>query len=99
RRALHHESDELVAEKARSALAQRLTPIVCVGETDAERTAGQTEQVVDRQLAAVIRTLGADIAKVVVAYEPVWAIGTGKTASPEQAQAVHALLRRQLRVA
>ncbi len=99
RRAAHHESDELVADKARAAIAQRLTPIVCVGETDAQHSAGQTEQVVDRQLAAVIRTLGADIVKVVVAYEPVWAIGTGKTASPEQAQAVHALLRRQLRAA
>ena len=71
-------------------------PIVCVGETLAEREANQTEAVVGRQLQAVIDTLGEDIARVVVAYEPVWAIGTGKTASPAQAQAVHASLRAQL---
>ena len=96
RRAYHAESDELVARKAQAALAQGLTPIVCVGETLAEREAGQTEAVVTRQLAAVIALLGARIQDVVVAYEPVWAIGTGLTASPAQAQAVHALLRAQL---
>ena len=74
-------------------------PIVCVGETLAERESGQTEAVVSRQLQAVIGVLGADIARVVVAYEPVWAIGTGKTASPEQAQEVHAGLRAQLSAA
>lgn len=96
RRAYHAESDALVARKAQAALAQGLTPIVCVGETRAEREAGQTEAVVRRQLAAVIEQLGAQIDKTVIAYEPVWAIGTGLTASPEQAQAVHAALRAQL---
>ena len=67
-----------------------ITPIVCVGETLAEREAGQTEEVVKRQLAAVIHTNGHCISEIVVAYEPVWAIGTGKTATPEQAQQVHA---------
>jgi len=99
RRALHAESDQLVADKAKAALAHKLTPIVCVGETLAEREAGQTDVVVKRQLSAVIHTLAHCISQVVVAYEPVWAIGTGKTASPEQAQAVHALLRAQLHAA
>jgi triosephosphate isomerase len=99
RRAIHSESDQLVADKAKVALAHRLTPVVCVGETLAEREAGQTDAVVKRQLSAVIHTLAHCISQVVVAYEPVWAIGTGKTASPEQAQAVHALLRAQLSAA
>ncbi|MES2227858.1 MAG: triose-phosphate isomerase [Pseudomonadota bacterium] len=99
RRAMHAENDQLVADKAKAALAHRLTPIVCVGETLAEREAGQTGEVVKRQLSAVIHTLGHCISQIVVAYEPVWAIGTGKTASPEQAQAVHALLRAQLKAA
>ena len=99
RRAYHAESDQLVADKAKIALAHRLTPIVCVGETLAEREAGQTDTVVKRQLSAVIHTLAHCISQVVVAYEPVWAIGTGKTATPEQAQAVHALLRAQLHAA
>ena len=99
RRALHLESDQLVADKAKAALAHRLTPIVCVGETLAEHEAGQTDAVVKRQLSAVIHTLGHCISQVVVAYEPVWAIGTGKTATPEQAQAVHAVLRTQLKAA
>ncbi len=99
RRAMHAEGDQLVADKAKAALAHRLTPIVCVGETLAEREAGQTDAVVKRQLSAVIHTLGHCISQIVVAYEPVWAIGTGKTASPEQAQAVHALLRAQLKAA
>ena len=99
RRAYHAESDQLVADKAKTALAHKLTPIVCVGETLAEREAGQTDAVVKRQLSAVIHTLGHCISQVVVAYEPVWAIGTGKTATPEQAQAVHALLRAQLHAA
>jgi triosephosphate isomerase (TIM) len=99
RRAFHAESDQLVADKAKAALAHNLTPVVCVGETLAEREAGQTEAVVKRQLSAVIHTLAHCISQVVVAYEPVWAIGTGKTASPEQAQAVHALLRAQLKAA
>ncbi|HET6598771.1 MAG TPA: triose-phosphate isomerase [Burkholderiaceae bacterium] len=99
RRADHGESDQLVADKARAALAHRLTPIVCVGETLAEHEAGQTDAVVCRQLAAVVSTLGDDLSKIVVAYEPVWAIGTGKTATPDQAQAVHAVLRAQLAAA
>ena len=99
RRAYHAESDQLVADKAKVALAHRLTPIVCVGETLAEREAGHTDGVVKRQLSAVIHTLGHCITQIVVAYEPVWAIGTGKTATPEQAQAVHALLRAQLKAA
>jgi len=76
-----------------------LTPIVCVGETLTEREAGHTDEIVKRQLSAVIHTLGHCISQIVVAYEPVWAIGTGKTASPEQAQAVHAVLRAQLKAA
>ncbi len=99
RRALHAESDQLVADKAKIALAHNLTPIVCVGETLAEREAGRTDEVVKRQLSAVIHTLAHCISQVVVAYEPVWAIGTGKTATPDQAQAVHALLRTQLMAA
>lgn len=99
RRQYHGETDALVADKARAALALGVTPIVCVGETLAEREAGRTEEVVKRQLAAVIHVNGHCISEVVVAYEPVWAIGTGKTASPEEAQAVHAVLRAQLRAA
>ena len=99
RRQYHGESDAVVAAKARQALAGGVTPIVCVGETLEQREAGQTEAVVQRQLGAVIALLGAAIADTVVAYEPVWAIGTGKTATPEQAQAVHALLRAQLAAA
>ena len=99
RRQYHGETDAVVAAKAQAALAKGITPIVCVGETLDEREAGQTEQVVKRQLAAVIQQVGSCISEVVVAYEPVWAIGTGKTATPEQAQAVHAVLRAQLAAA
>ena len=99
RRQYHGETDELVATKAQRALASGITPIVCVGETLAEREAGKTDEVVKRQLAAVIHTNGHCISEIVVAYEPVWAIGTGKTASPEQAQQVHAVLRAQLHAA
>lgn len=99
RRAYHAESDQLVADKAKAALAHGVTPIVCVGETRAEREAGQTEAVVKRQLAAVIHTLGHCCGEMVVAYEPVWAIGTGLTATPAEAQAVHAVLRSQLQAA
>ena len=99
RRQYHGESDETVALKAQRALAVGITPIVCVGETLAEREAGKTEEVVKRQLAAVIHANGHCISEIVVAYEPVWAIGTGKTATPEQAQAVHAVLRAQLKAA
>ena len=99
RRAYHAESDALVAAKAQRALAAGVTPIVCVGETLAEREGGHTTEVVRRQLAAVIHVNGHCISEIVLAYEPVWAIGTGKTASPEQAQEVHALLRQQLHAA
>jgi triosephosphate isomerase len=99
RRSLHGEGDQLVADKARVVVGKGLTPVVCVGETLAEREAGQTEAVVKRQLAAVIHALGPCVPQMVVAYEPVWAIGTGKTATPEQAQAVHAVLRAQLKAA
>ena len=96
RRQYHGESDDIVAAKTAAALASAITPIVCVGETLAQREAGQTEEVVKRQLAAVIHVNGHCISEIVVAYEPVWAIGTGKTATPAQAQAVHAVLRAQL---
>jgi triosephosphate isomerase len=99
RRQFHGETDTVVAHKAQRALAAGITPIVCVGESLAEREAGQTEAVVKRQLAAVIHTNGHCISEIVVAYEPVWAIGTGLTATPEQAQAVHAVLRAQLQAA
>ena len=99
RRQYHAESDALVADKARAALARGITPIVCVGETLAQREAGETAVVVKRQLSAVIHALGHCAGEMVVAYEPVWAIGTGQVATPEQAQAVHALLRAQLNAA
>jgi triosephosphate isomerase len=98
RRAYHAESSELVAQKAVAALAAGLTPIVCVGETLAEREAGQTVAVVSTQLDAVLTLLDdATVARIVLAYEPVWAIGTGKTATPAMAQEVHAQLRAQLK--
>ena len=99
RRQHHGESNSLVSLKAKQALACGITPIVCVGETLAEREAGQTEAVVKRQLAAVIHDNGHCISEIVVAYEPVWAIGTGQTATAMQAQEVHAVLRAQLRAA
>ena len=99
RRAYHAETDALVAEKAKAAIARGLTPIVCVGETLAEREAERTAEVVKRQLSAVIHSLGHCVPQIVVAYEPVWAIGTGRTATPAQAQQVHALLRAQLQAA
>ena len=99
RRQYHAESNSLVSLKAKQVLTRGITPIVCVGETLAEREAGQTEAVVKRQLAAVIHDNGHCISEIVVAYEPVWAIGTGKTATAEQAQEVHAVLRAQLRAA
>ncbi len=99
RRQYHGETDAIVAIKATRALAAGITPIVCVGETLAEREAGRTEEVVKRQLAAVIHANGHCISEIVVAYEPVWAIGTGKTATPEMAQQVHAVLRAQLHAA
>jgi triosephosphate isomerase (TIM) len=99
RRQYHGEQDVTVARKVQRALAAGITPIVCVGETLAEREAGRTEEVVKRQLAAVIHDNGHCISEIAVSYEPVWAIGTGKTATPEMAQQVHAVLRAQLRAA
>lgn len=99
RRQYHGETDTVVANKTQRALAAGITPIVCVGESLAEHEAGQTEEVVKRQLAAVIHTNGHCISEIVVAYEPVWAIGTGLTATPEQVQSVHAVLRAQLHAA
>jgi triosephosphate isomerase len=96
RRQFYGDIDAVVAAKAVAALAAGLTPIACVGETLAERDAGVTLAVVSRQLGAVLAAVGAKATKLVVAYEPVWAIGTGRTASPEEAQAVHAGLRVQL---
>ncbi|MED5388162.1 MAG: triose-phosphate isomerase [Pseudomonadota bacterium] len=97
RRALYGETDNVIAEKFARAQSAGLTPILCVGETLEERESGNTETVVCGQLQAVVDAVGiAAFAKAVVAYEPVWAIGTGKTASPEQAQEVHASLRASL---
>ncbi|MCE1244607.1 triose-phosphate isomerase [Oryzomicrobium sp.] len=97
RRALYGESDAQVAEKFAATVAAGLVPILCVGETLQEREAGETAQVIARQLQVVLDRVGAAaFASAVVAYEPVWAIGTGRTATPEQAQAVHAAIRGQV---
>ena len=97
RRQYHGESDSLVARKFNAARAGGLTPILCVGETLAQREAGETETVIARQLQAVLAGGGiAAFDTAVIAYEPVWAIGTGRTATPEQAQQVHAFIRSQL---
>lgn len=100
RRSIFGEVDEVVAAKFEAALKAGLTPILCVGETLAEREAGATEKTVARQLDAVITRSGAKaLAEAVIAYEPVWAIGTGKTATPDQAQAVHAFIRGRVAMA
>jgi len=98
RRALYGDTDEVVAEKFLAAQAAGLTPILCVGEQLEDRESGDTEAVVARQLDAVLAQEGGVTAlgKAVIAYEPVWAIGTGKTASPQQAQDVHAFIRQGL---
>ena len=97
RRQLFGESDAVVAAKYAAALAQGMTPILCLGETLEARDAGQTEGVIGRQLQAVLDLNGRkSFEKAVVAYEPVWAIGSGRTAMPEQAQAVHAFLRQRV---
>ena len=97
RRQYFGETDATVNARTKAALAAGLIPIVCVGETLAERDAGNMEAVVVRQTKAGLDGLGGDLAKVVIAYEPVWAIGTGRTATPAQAQEVHALIRRTLK--
>ncbi len=97
RRALFGESSELVASKALAVQQANMQPIICVGETLEQRESGQLQSVLDEQLNAVIDKLGiAAIAHTVIAYEPVWAIGTGKSASSEQAQEVHSMIRKKL---
>lgn len=97
RRQYQKESDDLVARKALAAHAAQIKPIVCVGETLDEREAGNTEKIVERQLKGSLNGLNAEqMEETIIAYEPVWAIGTGKTASPEQAQEVHAFIRKKL---
>ncbi len=97
RRSLYGETDSLVAEKYARALKEGLVPILCVGELLEQREAGKTEDVVASQLDAVIEQVGiGGVGQGVIAYEPVWAIGTGKTATPEQAQEVHAFIRKRL---
>lgn len=97
RRALYGENDEIVAKKCGAAQAAGLIPILCVGELLEQREAGETEQVIQRQLDAVIRLQGVTLlSRAVIAYEPVWAIGTGKTATPQQAQDVHAFIRQRI---
>jgi len=98
RRQLFGETDEHVHRKLLAALQHPLTPIVCIGETLAQREAGQTFEVVGRQLdAALFGVTAAQATRLIIAYEPVWAIGTGKTATPAQAQEVHAFIRRRLK--
>lgn len=97
RRTLYGETDALVAARCEQAVAAGLIPILCIGETLAEREAGDTFKVLDQQLDAVIDHCGvAKLADMVIAYEPVWAIGTGRTASPEQAQEAHAYIRNRV---
>lgn len=100
RRALFGETDEVVARKFAAALEQGISPVLCVGETLEERESGATMGVIERQIRAVVDAVGiAGFADVAVAYEPVWAIGTGRTATPEQAQEVHAHIRSLLSAA
>ena len=97
RRQYHSETDQLINAKARQALAGGLTPIVCVGESLAERESGRTEAVVGEQITGSLADISADdLRKMVIAYEPVWAIGTGRTATPDMAEAVHCFVRDKL---
>src|SRR5512143_98004 len=94
RRQIFGETDEGVNRKVKQALKKGLLPIMCVGETLAEREAGKLDEIISRQITGGLKEISADdMKKVVIAYEPVWAIGTGKTATPEQANEVHALIR------
>lgn len=97
RRQYHAESDDLINRKAKTALASGLTPIICIGETLAERESGRTEQIVGTQVDGVLAGFGdAELGRIVLAYEPVWAIGTGRTATPEMAQEVHRFIRQRI---
>ena len=96
RRAIHGETDQLVEDKAKAALTAGVTPVVCVGESLAERESGNTLAVIERQLAPVLALGAATVGAMVLAYEPVWAIGTGRSATPEQAQEVHRAIRSAL---
>ena len=96
RRAQHGEGDAIVAAKAKAALGAGLVPVACVGETLTERESGLWQAVVGAQFDAIAGMLGSEMGDAVLAYEPVWAIGTGKTATPAQAQEVHAFLRERL---
>lgn len=97
RRTLFHETDEMINRKVRTALSANLIPIVCVGETLEQREAGEARNVVRRQVETCLADLGQSLKSVIIAYEPVWAIGTGRTATPEQAQEMHAFIRSALR--
>ncbi len=98
RRQYFGETDETVNKKTRQALKKALLPILCVGETLAEREAGKLNEIIDRQVTGGLKDISTDdMKKVVIAYEPVWAIGTGKTATPEQANEVHALIRQKVK--
>jgi triosephosphate isomerase len=98
RRTIFGETNDLVSKKLRAALDAKLIPIVCIGESESERAGNETEAVLLRQMSESLATIDAnDAPKVVIAYEPVWAIGTGKTATPEQAQSAHAFIRTELR--
>ncbi len=98
RRQYFGETDETVNKKVRQALRKGLLPILCVGETLAEREAGKLNEVISRQVTGGLKDIGAgDMTRIVIAYEPVWAIGTGKTATPEQANEVHSLIREKVK--
>jgi triosephosphate isomerase (TIM) len=96
RRSMFNETDEIVNKKVKAAIAGNLLPIVCVGETLQEREAGSAKDIVKNQIVGSLAGLGEDISKIIIAYEPVWAIGTGKNATPEQAQEMHAFIRQVL---
>ena len=98
RRTIFGETDDLVSKKLRASLDAGLKPIVCIGETEGERERNETESVLLRHIGGSLVAIGAnDAAKIVIAYEPIWAIGTGKTATPEQAQAAHKFIRGELK--
>lgn len=97
RRIIHSETSDQAALKVKSALSAGITPVICVGETIDQRQSGQVEQIISDQLKPVLLLQGVDLNNIVIAYEPVWAIGTGHTATPEQAQQIHAFIRSELK--